>query len=79
MQRRPGSGPGPNVEDTEEVQMISINDFTVENGISFLDILKIDAEGNDDKVSLKDRAEGKKATGYLTASCCIPECHVFKI
>ena len=37
-------------EDTEEVNMISIDDFQVERGISYLDILKIDAEGNDDKV-----------------------------
>ena len=53
---RPGTGPGPSVEDTEEVNMISINDFITENGIAYLDILKIDAEGNDDKVSQMDIA-----------------------
>ena len=53
---RPGTGPGPSVEDTEEVNMISINDFITENGIAFLDILKIDAEGNDDKVRQTDIA-----------------------
>ena len=36
--------------------MISINDFITENGIAYLDILKIDAEGNDDKVSQMDIA-----------------------
>lgn len=44
------------MEDTEEVNMISINDFITENGIAYLDILKIDAEGNDDKVSQMDIA-----------------------
>ena len=37
-------------EDTEEVNMISITDFIKEQGIPHLDLLKIDAEGNDDKV-----------------------------
>ena len=53
---RPGTGPGPSVEATEEVNMTSINDFITENGITFLDILKIDAEGNDDKVRQIDIA-----------------------
>ena len=37
--------------DTEEVKMISIDEFTKENGIKHVDLLKIDAEGNDNKVS----------------------------
>jgi hypothetical protein len=41
---------GPASDETEEVNMISITDFMGEKGIKHLDILKIDAEGNDHKV-----------------------------
>jgi hypothetical protein len=35
--------------------MISIDEFTKQNGIKHVDLLKIDAEGNDNKVSEQRR------------------------